>query len=69
MAQNVSKMSWLEGVACRPDPTCLGIGEQGSAGAVVSNWFSDVSCIRAGECGLVGTAGGIPPLPVWAWKG
>ena len=34
-----------------------------------SNYFSDVSCITAGSCGLAGTVEGTPPLPVWAWKG
>ena len=34
-----------------------------------SNYFSDVSCVSATACGMVGTVGGTPPLPIFAWKG
>ena len=69
VAQNVPTMSWLEGVTCRPDGTCLGVGEQGSAGAVVvltpdgigparrargTRRPNGITCLPGGNCIAVG---------------
>ena len=72
-AENVPSMSWLQGVACRPDRTCLGVGEQGSAGAVVvlgpggigpalrargTRSLNAISCLPGGSCVAVGQGSG-----------
>ena len=73
VSQTVPTMSWLEGVACQPDRTCLGVGEQGSAGAVVvftpdgirparlargTLKLNGISCLPGRNCIAVGEAAG-----------
>lgn len=77
--QTVPAMRWLNGVSCRPDRTCLGVGDQPDSGAVVvltptgvgpvhrvpgTRSLRAIDCLPTGNCIAVGEGRRGPPVVV-----